>query len=101
MKYHTILFFLVFLLNSAVHSQIILPDDEAPTALIDADIGSSNVELLSAGSWEASLTGSIGYTFPVGAPSFLSQYPGMTQGIVFKQVPDLLLSLWLNSSLFF
>ena len=105
MKYYLLLFSTILCSPSAAFSQTVQPDDEAPAALIQTDIGSSDVDLLIAGTWEASLAASIGYALPgdgtpISSP-YIAQFPGMVQGVLFDQKPDLLLSLWLNSSLFF
>jgi hypothetical protein len=81
--------------------QYLTEEEEAPKALLAAQLGSSDVELFIDGSWEASLFGSLGIAIPKDIPPFSAQYPGMVRGFAFSQEPDLLLSLWVEKRYFF
>ncbi len=81
---------------------VILPDEEAPPALISASLGDSDVELFLEGSWKASvgLSGSWG-TAP-GTAGFVSEpFPGLTQGFLFSQSPDIMISLLMMNRFLF
>lgn len=88
-------------ITSHAFPQYIPPDEEAPEALLQTELASSEVELLATGYWEAELMGSLGYAFPADGEPFPTSFPGMTQGVAFTQKPDLLLSLWIQQRFFF
>ena len=85
---------LLCLTASVTLGQYLTEEEEAPEALLATQLGSADVELFLAGSWEASLNGSLGFAVPQNYPAYSTQFPGMGQDEPFRQVPDLLLSLW-------
>ena len=91
----------LLIFTAAVYGQYLLEEEEAPEALLAAQLGSADVELFMDGFWEASLFGSLGIAVPKGIPPYSAQFPGMVQGLAFNQEPDLLLSLWVEKRYFF
>ncbi|MDX9802300.1 MAG: hypothetical protein RBT69_13300, partial [Spirochaetia bacterium] len=74
--------------------------DEAPEAIFQTQLNDADVDLYMLGSWDSSFTGSIGYDLTEG--EFIpAPFPQMTPGLVFTQVPDLTISLWLMDRYFF
>ncbi|MCL2293801.1 MAG: hypothetical protein FWC36_02895 [Spirochaetes bacterium] len=74
--------------------------DEAPAALFQTKINDREVDLYLEGSWDISITGSIGYDFSAGR--FIeSPFPQMTPGFEFNQIPNFIVSLWLMDRFFF
>ena len=90
-----------FFLSSPIGAQYLPVEEEAPEAILTAELGSADVDLFVTGSWEAALDGSVGLAFRKGIPPLLTQYPGMIRGAAFSQEPDLLLSLWIDQRYFF
>lgn len=74
--------------------------DEAPEAIFQTQLSDADVDLYMLGSWDSSFTGSVGYDLSSG--EYISApFPQMTPGLVFTQVPDLTISLWLMDRYFF
>ncbi len=88
--------------NRTSAQQYIPREEEAPESLFQAEIGDSEVELFLLGSWNLSLTGSLGLRYSsVEKRAVPAVFPGMTPGFLFKQVPDITISLWLMNRYFF
>lgn len=74
--------------------------DEAEEAIFQTKINDEDVELYILGTWNTSITGSIGYDLSSG--SFIeTPFEQMEPGFVFRQIPDLTVSLWLMDRYFF
>ncbi|GAH89113.1 unnamed protein product, partial [marine sediment metagenome] len=81
--------------------EIILPEEEAPPAIFQAEIGDAEVDFFLSGSWETSLAGAAGILFgPDGTVLFPSAFPGLEAGQPFEQVPDLTFSILLMERYF-
>lgn len=97
--------FLMFTLSAAVRvsaQQYIPIEKEAPESLFQAEIGDSEVELFLLGSWNLSLSGSLGLSYsPAEKQALPAVFPGMTPGLLFQQQPDITISLWLKNRFFF
>jgi len=75
-------------------------NEEAATAIFQRQISDVDVDLFIQGSWDISVTGSIGYDLSAG--TFIeTPFPQMAPGFVFSQIPDLTISLWLMNRYFF
>ncbi|MCL2706505.1 MAG: hypothetical protein FWE72_09895, partial [Spirochaetaceae bacterium] len=104
-----LIFFLIFPLSYAdseedkkqsesrknVHDQ-----DEAPKAIFQTKISDKDVDLYIQGSWDISVTGSLGYDLNAGKV-IETPFPQMAPGFVFSQIPDLTISLWFMDRYFF
>ena len=89
--------FLLTALHITGEPSYLAPDEEAPVALIDTQLGDAGVSLFLDGFWEMYLTGSIGLSFVPGVNEPLFRpFPGMTPGVAFRQVPDLTLFLLID-----
>lgn len=79
-----------------------MPEDEAPAAIFQTELGSSDVSMFLTGYWNIALSGSVGFArspqYNILTPF---SFPGMTHGVIFEQEPDLFISLWLNKKYFF
>lgn len=93
----------LLLLPLSISAQQFIPaEEEAPVSLFSAEIGDADVSLFLFGSWDLSLTGSLGLGYNSELKELkLATFPGMTPGVQFKQVPDLTISLWLLNRYFF
>ena len=81
--------------------EAVLPGQEAPAALFEAGIGDTDVDFFLSGSWTATLSGSLGWLFtPGGGTVFPSAFPGFDASQLFRQVPNLTLSVWLAERYF-
>lgn len=75
-------------------------EEEAPEAIFSTKLGDTDVSLFIEGSWEISLTGSLGWD--LGSGSLIdTPFEEMTPGFAFSQIPDLTISLWLLDRYFF
>ncbi|MCF7928286.1 MAG: hypothetical protein K9L68_04890, partial [Spirochaetales bacterium] len=105
MKRFVVLTAAIFLLglSQQAWTQTLSPfEEEAPTTLFQADLADENVDLLIEGFWDSSLSWSTTWAFgPDGLYDSPLSFPGMEPGIIFKQVPDLVLSLWYMDRYFF
>ncbi|MFO7848903.1 MAG: hypothetical protein R6V67_02980 [Spirochaetia bacterium] len=80
----------------------LLPEEEAPTSLLEAELGDADVDLFLEGTWKSSLSGGFGWSRDNRSKETrFSTFPGMTDGFTFNQVPELTLSLWLIDRYFF
>ncbi len=74
--------------------------DEAPEAIFQTKIKDQDVDLYIKGTWDLSITGSIGYDLTSG--KFIeTPFDEMSPGFVFSQIPDITISLWLMDRFFF
>lgn len=104
MKTPTIMLCLFLQLAALTGQELEVPvseDEEAPTAIFQTEIGSTDVDLYISGSWKASLVGMTGVGFSEYSFNFPAAYPDMVPGFQFLQTPDLTISLWLYESWFF
>jgi len=78
------------------------PEEEAPEAIFEAEIGASDVDFFLTGSWTTSLTSSYGWLFGLDSGPAPGSVPGLeSDGLfVFKQIPDLMFSIWLEERYF-
>ncbi|MBN1835195.1 MAG: hypothetical protein JW820_05040, partial [Spirochaetales bacterium] len=87
--------------DSTAAGEVVLPEEEAPEALFDGTIGDAGVDFFLTGSWTATLTGSLGWLLtPGGGTVFPSTFPGFETAQLFRQVPNLTLSVWLAERYF-
>ncbi|RKX79263.1 MAG: hypothetical protein DRP87_03765 [Spirochaetes bacterium] len=94
--------FLFFTVFESFSQDYILPEEEAPEALFSTTIGSADVNLYILGSWNLSLAASLGIGYNTLDKTFYPKpFPGMDPGVIFKQIPDLTISLWLMDRYFF
>ena len=78
--------------------EILLPEEEAPRALFQTQLGDADVDLFLEGTW--TIQSSLGAVW--GTPGPVSPaVPGFSSGFLFDQIPDLTLSLWLMDRYFF
>lgn len=78
--------------------QLPLPGTEAAPSIFKTQLGSPDVNLLVTGSWNAELSGSLGWGLDVGSGAqtggiYPASFPGLQPGIVFQQVPNLTASV--------
>ena len=77
------------------------PVPEAPEALFETMIGSSEVELFLDGSWRASVSGAAGFLLRSGEGiQPLDLFPELPLGFDFAQQPELTFSVWLRKHYF-
>lgn len=82
--------------------QIPLPAEEAPLSIFSYQIGDENVDLFLSGFWQSSLSGGLGISWNSDNSKIdKGQFPGFTDGLIFEQSEDLLISLWLANKFFF
>ncbi len=82
--------------------QIPLPDEEVPLSIFSYQIGDENVDLFLSGFWQSSLSGGLGISWNSDNSGVdKAQFPGFTDGLIFEQSEDLLISLWLANKFFF
>jgi len=82
--------------------EVLLPEEEAPTALLATEIGDADVDLYLEGSWSMSLSGGFGWNWDNRSGILRrSTFPGMTDGFAFHQIPELTMSLWILDRYFF
>ena len=81
----------------SAQSDYISPEDEAAPSLLDFELGSAEVLLDLLGFWESEIIGSIGFgkTGSDGGFGF-EPFPGMSQGVAFRQTPDIAIYLLIN-----
>ncbi len=91
-------FFTLLSVNTAAEDEVLLPEEEAPKALFETNLGDADVDLYLDGTWtiDSSLGAVWGTPGPVSAA-----VPGFSSGFLFDQIPDLTLSLWLMDRYFF
>ncbi len=75
-----------------------LPGTEAAPTLFSTQLGSPDANLLLSGSWDAQLSGSLGWGLDLGPGAlqpglYPASFPGLQPGIVFQQVPNLTASV--------
>ncbi len=102
-KRTSLLLFLFSLVSSFLSAQQYIPlEEEAPEALFETQLWDADMELFLLGSWDLTLTGSFGFGIDTEDDTVTPlPFPTYTQGIIFNQVPDLTLSLWLLNRFFF
>ena len=101
-KIGLLIILVIFPLRAASGQQYVPPEEEAPASLFSAEIGDADVELFLLGSWNLSLTGSLGISYNTALQQLTTaSFPDMVPGVQFKQVPDLTISLWLMDRYFF
>ena len=77
------------------------PEEDAET-IFATNLGDAEADLFLQGSWETSITGSLGMSIVPGSGfNRTFTFPGFTDGLVFEQKPDLTLSLWLMKRYYF
>ncbi len=98
-----LLLFIFFLASSFLAAQQYIPlEEEAPEALFETQLWDADMELFLIGSWDLTLTGSFGFGIDTEDTTVTPlPFPTFSQGIIFNQVPDLTLSLWLLNRFFF
>ncbi len=91
-------YFTLTAVNTVGEDQVLLPEEEAPKALFETNLGDADVDLYLDGTWtiDSSLEAVWGTPGPVSAA-----VPGFSSGFLFEQIPDLTLSLWLMDRYFF
>ncbi len=75
-----------------------LPGTEAAPSIFSTQLGNPNVNLLVSGSWDAQLSGSLGWGLDLGPGAltpgiYPASFPGLQPGVVFQQVPNLTASV--------
>ena len=83
--------------------ELILPEQEAPEALFEAEIGDADVDFYLSGSWRILLGFSADWLFAPDGSVILSlpgTFPGLEQDRLFEQIPDLTASVWLMERYF-
>jgi hypothetical protein len=96
-----VVFLLLILCTPLLCEEFIPARKEAPESLFELEIGDAEVDFFLIGSWTFTLFGATGIVIkPDTGIQILDYFPGMEQGIVFKQVPDLTFSLWLMERYF-
>ncbi len=74
---------------------------EAPEALFQTTIGSSDVEMFLDGSWSAAASGVVGFLWRSGEGiQPLDTFPSLPLGFDFAQQPELTFSVWLQKHYF-
>jgi hypothetical protein len=85
---------------SAEETPAALPQ-EAPEAVFETTIGSSDVEMYLDGSWKAGVSGVVGFLLRSrGGAQPLDYYPNLPMGWEFAQDPQLTFSVWLERHYF-
>jgi hypothetical protein len=74
---------------------------EAPSSLFQTQLGSADFSATAQGTWTEHLGFGWGAGFSSQGTAPLMGYPGYEQGFVFQQLPDFILSLWLNQRYYF
>ncbi len=104
MKYFSFLCFLLLLpLGFLWSEELILPEQEAPEALFEAEIGDADVDFYLSGSWRILMGFSADFLFAPDGSVTLSlpgTFPGLEQDRLFEQIPDLTASVWLMERYF-
>ncbi len=80
--------------------EFIGPEEEAPEALFEFEVGDAEVDFYLAGTWRASLFGSAGLLVYPDGSVVMSPFPGLEVDRLFQQVPDLTFSVWLLNRFF-
>ena len=83
--------------------ELILPEQEAPEAIFETEIGDADVDFYLSGSWRILLGVSVDFLFaPDGSVEFHPQsaFPGLELDKPFEQIPDLTASVWLMERYF-
>lgn len=79
-----------------------LPEEEAATALFNAELEDAEVDFFIQGNWTANLSGGFGVTWGDTVQGVQpAVVPDFTDGFLFNQTPQLTLSLWYRSRYFF
>lgn len=103
MNNRTVLYLVFLLLSLPICArEIILPEEEAAESVLSTQLGDEDVELYLSGAWKGSmeLSGGLGFAGDKD-PIFPAPFPGLSQGFLFQQSPDLLISLWIAEKYFF
>ena len=96
------LLLLLLSLPPVTAQEVPLPEEEAPTSLIETELGDAEVDLFLEGMWTSSISGGLGWSWDNRSKEVRrSTFPGMTDGYSFHQVPELTLSLWILDRYFF
>ena len=97
-----VVFAVLLFLAAALLPGLEEPVEEAPESIFQTRIGDAEVDLFIEGYWDASVKGSLGLALIPGfGLTYPYVFPGFSDGIVFEQKPDLILSLWLRERYFF
>lgn len=90
------------MIRSIYGQELILPDEEAPSSIFSYEIGDEAVDLYISGFWQSSLSGGLGGSWNSDGDGLSrSQFSGFTDGFLFEQSEDLLISLWLDDRFYF
>ncbi|MFP4179761.1 MAG: hypothetical protein ACLFSA_06860, partial [Spirochaetaceae bacterium] len=80
----------------------LLPEEEAPSSLLNTQLGDADVDLFLEGTWTSSFSGGFGWSRDNrSSETRFSTFPDMTDGLSFSQIPELTLSLWVMDRFFF
>ncbi len=80
---------------------VFIPATEAPTTIFATKLGSADVDLSLLGSWTAGVSFGTGFMLGPDVPlQVLDSFPGLTQGFLFSQTPDITASLDLLNRFF-
>ncbi len=80
--------------SSISNRRWISPEEEAPPALFEANIGDTNISFFTAGSWESRLEFVTGLILRPGFPvSWLDSFPNESIGFLYENNPDITLSV--------
>jgi hypothetical protein len=76
-------------------ADIVVPPAEAPTTIFSTKLGSVDVDLSLQGSWTAAMSYGFGWVWTPGVAGAkpLDAFPGIAQGFLFTQAPDITISL--------
>ncbi len=83
--------------------ELILPEQEAPEAIFETEIGDADVDFYLSGSWRILMGVSADFLFAPDGSVTLSlpgTFPGLEQDRLFEQIPDLTASVWLMDRYF-
>lgn len=93
---------LILCITAASGSAQELVPEESPSALFASEIGDTDVDLFFTGFWKASLMGSFSFGYDSDQGTLVpAVFPDFAPGFLFRQIPDLTLSLWIREKYFF
>ncbi|MBN2737318.1 MAG: hypothetical protein JXR70_10080 [Spirochaetales bacterium] len=103
MKAALFILYLLFCSHLFAQSPAIMESEtkETPQAILDFKLGDSEVDFFITGSWELSLLGCFGFiVHPENGIQGLDGFNDFVPGIIFEQLPDITLSLWIMNMFF-
>ncbi|MFP4564272.1 MAG: hypothetical protein ACLFRY_13290, partial [Spirochaetia bacterium] len=92
---------ILFTAAASGFAQELVPE-ESPSALFASEIGDTDVDLFFTGFWKGSLMGSFSFGYDSDQGAIVpAVFPDFAPGFLFRQIPDLTLSLWIREKYFF